>query len=506
MILESKLKCRLNPIFTIISRNISIVKLTIKGKWFIIYISIIFPKGKTEMDERIIKLRRELHGIPEPSGLETKTKEKLKAFLKENTSLELIECGRGFYAAHRENDKSKKSLAFRADFDALPLKDGGYSHLCGHDGHSAALCAVALELEGKTFGRDIFLLFQPAEENGEGAKECLELLMREKPGEIYGAHNLPGFEFGKVFTRAGTFACASRGLTLRFEGKPAHAAYPELGISPAKAVGEILEYASEPLNGDGMLLCTVIGVDMGTRSFGTSASNAEIRLTLRGEYDRELNIIYDKIIAFASNSAEKHGLSFTYEDCDVFPSTENDPGSAATVMRYCDGEELTVPMRWSEDFGWYLKYCRGAFFGIGAGIEHSPLHSESYEYPDSLLEPTANAFMKLVREENNNNNDGFEIISQIKAKELMDAGSCIVVDTRTRMEYKKGHIPGAILIPDYDLTNEAEEKLPDLDALILIYCRSGRRSKLAAAELVELGYTNVKEFGGIDEWKYDIVI
>lgn len=456
------------------------------------------------MDEKILNLRRELHESAEPSGNEIKTKEIIKKFLSQNTSLELTDCGGGFYASHRETEKSKKSVAIRADFDALETSDGKYAHLCGHDGHSAALCGVALEIEGKTFGRDIFLLFQDAEETGEGAKGCLELLMREKPGEIYGAHNLPGLEFGKVYTRAGTFACASRGLIIKFIGKAAHAAYPELGISPAPAVGELLEMLSQPIEGDGMLLCTVVGVDMGTKAFGKAASDAEIYLTLRGEYDRELTALYNKITEFASGLAQKYSLEITYEDRDIFPSTENDPGSAATIMRYCDGKELASPMRWSEDFGWYLKYCRGAFFGIGAGEEHSPLHSCDYEYPDELLEPTINAFMKLIREENTANADGFDIISQAEAKELMDAGNCVIVDTRTRMEYKKGHIPNAVLIPDYDLTNEAEEMLPDLDALILIYCRSGRRSKLAAAELVELGYTNVKEFGGIDEWKYDI--
>ena len=456
------------------------------------------------MDQRIINLRHELHALAEPSGGEVKTKAKLKEFLRANTTLELIDCGGGFYAAHREAEKLKKSLALRADFDALALPDGGYAHLCGHDGHSAALCAVALGLEGKTFGRDIFLLFQPAEETGEGAKGCLELLMREKPGEIYGAHNLPGFEFGKVFTRAGTFACASRGLTLKFKGKATHAAYPELGVSPAAAVGDLLGIASKPVTGtDGMVLCTVIGVKMGEKAFGAAAADAEIWLTLRGEYDRELTALYERLLGKARELSEKYGLTLTYEDCDVFPSTENDPGSAATIMRYCDGNELEVPMRWSEDFGWYLKYCRGAFFGIGAGVGHAPLHSECYEYPDELLEPTAEAFMKLIREENAGSPDGFEIITQARAKELMDSEKCVIVDTRTRMEYKKGHIPGAILIPDYDLCNEAEEKLPDQDALILIYCRSGRRSKLAAAELVELGYTNVKEFGGIDEWKYE---
>ncbi|MFQ9142800.1 MAG: M20/M25/M40 family metallo-hydrolase [Oscillospiraceae bacterium] len=120
----------------------------------------------------------------------------------------------------------------RADYDALATPEGGAAHLCGHDGHAAALCGVALMLEGQSIGHSVFLLFQGTEETGAGAALCCELFDREKVDEIYGAHNLPGFPFGAVLTRAGTFACASRGVTIHFVGKPAHAAYPETGISP----------------------------------------------------------------------------------------------------------------------------------------------------------------------------------------------------------------------------------------------------------------------------------
>ena len=91
-------------------------------------------------------------------------------------------------------------------------------------GLGSALCGVALMLEGQSIGRSVFLLFQGAEETGAGAALCCELFDREKVDEIYGAHNLPGFPFGAVLTRAGTFACASRGVTIPFVGKPAPAA------------------------------------------------------------------------------------------------------------------------------------------------------------------------------------------------------------------------------------------------------------------------------------------
>ena len=100
----------------------------------------------------------------------------------------------------------------------------------------------------------------------------------------------------------------------------------------------------------------------------------------------------------------------------------------------------------------------------------------------------------------------YEQISGAEAKALMDSESgYIIIDARTQEEYDEGHIPGAILIPEYEIADRAEKELPDKNQLILVYCRSGRRSKIAAEELVKLGYTNVKEFGGIIDWEYETV-
>lgn len=96
-------------------------------------------------------------------------------------------------------------------------------------------------------------------------------------------------------------------------------------------------------------------------------------------------------------------------------------------------------------------------------------------------------------------------ITAEEAKVLMDSGeSHIILDVRTQEEYDQGHIPGAIVIPDTQIKARAEEMLTDKDQLILVYCRSGRRSKLAAEILAELGYTNIKEFGGIIDWPYEV--
>ncbi len=100
----------------------------------------------------------------------------------------------------------------------------------------------------------------------------------------------------------------------------------------------------------------------------------------------------------------------------------------------------------------------------------------------------------------------YEQITAEQAKTIMDTEKdYIIIDARTEEEFAEGHIKNAILIPEYEIAERAEKELPDKEQLILVYCRSGRRSKIASEELVKLGYTNVKEFGGIIDWPYEVV-
>ena len=99
----------------------------------------------------------------------------------------------------------------------------------------------------------------------------------------------------------------------------------------------------------------------------------------------------------------------------------------------------------------------------------------------------------------------YEQITQEEAKQIMDTtNGYILLDTRTQEEYDQSHIPGAILIPHTEIAQRAADELPDKDQVILVYCRSGNRSKQASEVLAELGYTNVKEFGGINTWPYEV--
>lgn len=104
------------------------------------------------------------------------------------------------------------------------------------------------------------------------------------------------------------------------------------------------------------------------------------------------------------------------------------------------------------------------------------------------------------------NSDGYRQVDAEEAKRLMDEETdYIILDVRTEQEYSEGHIPGALLLPDYEVSERAEELLPDKEQMILVYCRSGNRSRGASAALAKLGYTNVIEFGGIRSWPYEIV-
>lgn len=107
--------------------------------------------------------------------------------------------------------------------------------------------------------------------------------------------------------------------------------------------------------------------------------------------------------------------------------------------------------------------------------------------------------------ENNSKSEGYNKITAEQAKEMMDNENVIIVDVRTIEEYKEEHIEAAISMPNEEINEEKPENLPDLDSTILVYCRTGRRSKEASEKLVNIGYKNIYDFGGITDWPYETV-
>lgn len=358
------------------------------------------------------ELRHQLHAHPELSGKEIWTKARLMEFLKEHTHLELVDRGDWFYALCRGRGEGK--IAFRADFDALPIQESGdlphcsqcpgVSHKCGHDGHSAALALLGLTLEETGADRDVYLIFQPAEEVGGGGEACAVLLQEEGIGEVYAFHNMPGYPLHTVALRKGTMNCASKGVTFRFEGVSTHASTPELGRNPAHAVAGLvtaLPGLTRREDHRGLVMATVVQMDVGEPAFGISAYRGALLLTLRAQYQQELDSLQERLTELARQAAERDGLKLTMEEQDVFPETANHPAAVEKVRTaaYQLGlsiAEMPEPMRGSEDFGWYLHQAEGAMFLLGDGLDYPPLHSIDFDFPDPLLETACALFQKLI--------------------------------------------------------------------------------------------------------------
>ena len=371
---------------------------------------------ETAILEKITALRHELHAHPELSMHEEGTKRRLIDFLRANTSLEIRDMGRWFYAVYRCGRAGAKKLAVRADFDAVAVAEScelpyrsqnpGVAHKCGHDGHSASLCGLALALENRGADKDVFLLFQHAEETGQGAAECERLIDDEGIDSIFAFHNWEGHPLGSVVVSSGVVQCASKGLTLRFTGKAAHASQPESGRNPAFAIAELTLYVREALSsGDfrGMVLGTVIHTELGSRNFGVAAGAGELSLTLRAHYEDDMlkfeHMLTDKAAALAA----RDGLELALESSDEFSDTVNDPESAELVRRAAKALgyqliELREPFRASEDFGRYLKKCPGAMFYLGTGADHAALHTPEYDFPDALLETAVEMEYRIICE------------------------------------------------------------------------------------------------------------
>ena len=363
-----------------------------------------------EQEALAVALRHQLHAHPELSGQEQWTKACLMDFLRRHTRLEVVDKGSWFYA--RCPGKGPGSVAFRADFDALPIEEDmplpyrsqvpGVSHKCGHDGHSAALSLLALTL--KEPPREVYLIFQCAEETGQGGEACARFLKERGVEEVYAFHNMSGYPLGAVCLRRGTMNCASRGMILRFEGIPAHASTPELGRSPGPAVGRLVAAPrglTRREDDKGLVLATVVQMDVGEPAFGMAAHRGALLLTLRADYEEELTALVEALEALARQEATAAGLSLAISYTDVFPANVNHD-SAVRRVKEAAGKlgvpvvEMDSPMRASEDFGWYLKEIPGAMFLLGNGVDHAPIHSADYDFPDALLPRACALFTALI--------------------------------------------------------------------------------------------------------------
>lgn len=367
--------------------------------------------------EAIFKLRKQLHQYPELSGKETTTGKIIQGFINQYHPDQLVApiAHTGFAFVY-ESDTPGPTVCFRCELDALPIQESntfdyrsqnpGISHTCGHDGHLSIVAGLAILFnKNRPKNGKIVLLFQPAEETGEGA----ELVTRDplfknlNPDYVLGLHNLPKFPLGAIVAKEEVFAAASKGMIARLKGETSHAAEPENGRSPALAMSRIIEKLTHlPVSHSfsDFVLITIIHAILGEIAFGTSPGYAEVRATLRSYSNKAMEELTDAALEIIQNEANEHELSVDIDFTEVFPTTKSNQRLFQLLQDMADQENLPFqlqnqPFKWSEDFGHYSKNAKTLFFGLGAGKQTADLHNANYDFPEEIIPTGMKIFYHL---------------------------------------------------------------------------------------------------------------
>lgn len=362
------------------------------------------------MESELIQLRKEIHQYPEVSGKENKTAKRIKKELEKYSPDEICTGlgGNGILALFRcAGGDPKKTILFRAELDAVSVqeetglqyqsKNKNVMHGCGHDGHMAILIGLAKNLgENPPEDVNVYLLFQPAEETGEGAANVLnsKKFKELKIDHGFALHNLPGFTAKSILSREGTFAAGSVGVDITVKGTFSHAAYPEKGVNPSAAVAELIQKIERTMatfrskSENNKLVCTYI--EMGERAFGISPGKAKLGFTIRSASDQSLDVGVKIIHESIKEINQSFDGEISAQNVEPFRATINSNEGAEIVKKVSRKkglkfQEIESAFPWSEDFGEFRRQFPITIFGLGAGEDKPPLHSEKYDFNDELI-------------------------------------------------------------------------------------------------------------------------
>ncbi|MBN8293505.1 amidohydrolase [Rhodobacter sp. NTK016B] len=363
--------------------------------------------------------RHALHRQPEVSGQEAGTAERVAEALPAPDDLVTSLGGHGVAAVYH-GAQPGPTLMIRAELDALPIVElgamphaserPGVGHLCGHDGHMTILLGLARLLSRNRPERGrVVLMFQPAEEDGSGAKAVMGDPRFEAltPDWSLSLHNMPGIALGQAWIAPGPMNCASAGLKIRFTGATAHASTPEDGKAPTPALPRLIDglRAMGPggAMGPGFRLATITHLRMGEPAFGIAPGEAELWVTLRGLGDSDLEALLDQAQSLAREQATASGLNVEFEIHDRFSACTNDADAAALLARALEAQGIAhetgdLPMRASEDFGRFGSVSKSAMLLLGAGREVPGLHTQTYDFPDTLIPQGIGIFHRAIKE------------------------------------------------------------------------------------------------------------
>ena len=320
-----------------------------------------------------------------------------------------------------KGDVSGKTTVLRADFDALPIqeanvfehrsKNENVSHKCGHDGHTAIMLGMANKLsEYPISSGQVILLFQPAEENGEGAKSVLatSFFKSVSVDKVFALHNLPGFPLMEIVIKKGVFTAHVISVIIKIEGEVSHAAEPEKGQNPSIVISKIIMEANNYVNNtpheSSFFLITHIYSEIGKKAYGVSAGSGEVHFTLRAWDKNILNQKKEQLERCVEELCDEEKLQSSIEWLQDFEANYNSEKAVEIISGGAKKLNLSVtkvdtPFRWGEDFGLFTKRYEGAMFGLGAGVNSLALHNPYYDFPDQIIPSGVKMFHQIILNE-----------------------------------------------------------------------------------------------------------
>ena len=376
--------------------------------------------------EELTALRRDIHQHPELCFQEQRTSDLIAAKLTEWGIPVIRGLGKTGVVGIVQNGNSPRAVGLRADIDALPMTEKntfphasitpGRMHACGHDGHTAMLMAAAQHLSRyRNFDGTVYLIFQPAEEGGGGAREMIAdgLFERCPMDAVFGAHNWPGMPAGTFALAPGPVFASSNEFKITLRGKGAHGAMPHLGLDPVPAACQLVTAFQTIINRNKRPIDTgVISVTMLKAGEATNVipDSVELQGTVRTFTVEVLDLIERRMKELTEGLAGAFELTAEFDFHRNYPPTVNHVAETAFVRQALVDMGATVqdfePTMGAEDFSYYLLHKPGCYFLIGNGdgahrvgghgLGPCTLHNPSYDFNDALIPVGGTMWVRLA--------------------------------------------------------------------------------------------------------------
>jgi amidohydrolase len=378
----------------------------------------------------IAAIRRDLHAHPELCFEEQRTSDVVAHKLTEWGIPIHRGLGKTGVVGIIQAGSSSRAIGLRADMDALPMQEfntfahasvhAGKMHACGHDGHTAMLLAAAQYFsKNRNFDGTVYLIFQPAEEGGGGAREMIqEGLFDQFPMQaVFGMHNWPGMEIGQFAVSAGPVMASSNEFKITIHGKGGHAAMPHHALDPVPVAAQmVLAFQSIVSRNVKPIDAGVVSVTMVHAGEATNVipDSCELQGTVRTFSVAVLDMIEQRMRVIAEHTAAAFGMTCAFEFVRNYPPTINSALEAAFargVMAELVGPERVLeqePTMGAEDFSYMLQEKPGcyAFIANGDGAHRDMghgggpcmLHNPSYDFNDALIPLGASYWVRLAEQ------------------------------------------------------------------------------------------------------------